>query len=229
MEYIGNVKVIESVDVSKKYNNNKILSHVSMSFDNGHIHLFRGNNGAGKSTYLKILCGLLIPDEGSVLYKGENIEKRRNQYLKHIGVIMADDRSLYHKLTAYENLFYIGRIMGVEKNELKERIAYLLKCFGLNDNQQYVEDFSTGMKKKVMICRAFLHEPEIIYADEVFNGLDADTCRIVDRMFHEYVEKGHTVFLVSHMDNMDMKHVREYEIKEEMIRYVEPSTQILNH
>ena len=219
--------IIQTDNISKSFGDKVVSDHITMSFDTGYIHLLNGKNGCGKSTYLKMLYGLMLPDSGTVLYKGKDIEKCRNEYLKNIGIVTADDRSLYHKLTAYENLYYIGRIFHISKNDLDVKIKKLLNQLGINNDKTLVEDFSTGMKKKVMVARAFLNDPEIIYADEIMNGLDKETCAIVEEMFQEYVKQGKTIFLVSHTGITNKDHVRNYLVEGGHIQYVESFDEII--
>lgn len=218
--------ILQADNITKKFDDHTVLDHVSIPFESGYIHLLNGKNGCGKSTFLKILYGLMIPDEGTVTYQGKDIDKVRNDYLNRIGIVTADDRSLYHKLSAYENLYYIGRIFNVPKAELDERICYLLDKLQLANDSTLVENFSTGMKKKVMVARAFLNDPDIIFADEIMNGLDSDTCEIVEGMFQEAIKKGKTVFLVSHTGITNKKHVRNYLVEKGKIRYAESSEEI---
>lgn len=219
--------IIQTDNISKSFGDKVVSDHITMSFDTGYIHLLNGKNGCGKSTYLKMLYGLMLPDSGTVLYKGKDIEKCRNEYLKNIGIVTADDRSLYHKLTAYENLYYIGRIFHISKNELNTKIKTLLDKLEIKNDKTLVEDFSTGMKKKVMVARAFLNDPEIIYADEIMNGLDKETCAIVEEMFQEYVKQGKTIFLVSHTGITNKDHVRNYLVEGGHIQYVESFDEII--
>ena len=218
--------ILQADNITKKFDDHTVLDHISISFDSGYIHLLNGKNGCGKSTFLKILYGLMIPDEGTVTYRSKDIDKVRNEYLNRIGIVTADDRSLYHKLSAYENLYYIGRIFNIPKAELDKRIQYLLDKLQLTNDSTLVENFSTGMKKKVMVARAFLNDPDIIFADEIMNGLDSDTCEIVEDMFQEAIEKGKTVFLVSHTGVDNQNHVRNYVVEKGKIRYAESSEEI---
>ena len=140
---------IKIENISKSFDTQQVLDHITMDFQRGYIHLLNGNNGCGKSTLLKIMYGLMIPDEGTVYWNAKDIEKCRNEYLNHIGIVTADDRSLYHKLSAYENLYYIGRIQNIPKKELDERIVSLLDRLHLKNDKTLVENFSTGMKFSV--------------------------------------------------------------------------------
>lgn len=130
------------------------------------------------------------------------------------------------KLSAYENLYYIGRIQNIPKKELDKRIVSLLDRLHLKNDKTLVENFSTGMKKKVMVARAFLNNPDIIFADEVMNGLDKDTCMIVEDMLQEHVQNGNTVFLVSHTGIHNTNHVKNYLIEEGKIKNVESFEEI---
>lgn len=223
-EFMATVLKVENV--SKSFNDKNILDNVTMEFENGKIHLLKGKNGSGKSTFMKILYGLLIPDTGKIFWNGKDIEKKRTKYLANIGIVTADDRSLYHKLSARENLYYIGRICNVPKTELRQRISFLLEKLHLADDNTLVENFSTGMKKKVMVARAFINDPDIIFADEILNGLDTETCTIVEEMLQEMVKKGKTVFLVSHIGITNKTHIKQYIIEGGHIQNVESPKKI---
>lgn len=214
-----NLTILKCENLKKSFGDKDILDNVNLSFDAGYIHLLNGKNGSGKSTFLKMLYGLLVPDAGNIYYKNMDIEKKRRAYLKHIGIVNADDRSLYHKLTAYENLYYIGRIMGVHKQELDTRIKYLLDRLHLVNDTAYVETFSTGMKKKVMVARALINQPDIVFADEVLNGLDTDTCAIVEQLLQETIQQGKTVFLVSHTGLTNYDNVKQYTVQDKKVVY----------
>lgn len=209
--------MLRAENITKKFDEQCILEHASVEFKNGTLNLITGANGVGKSTFLKILYGVMISDEGNVFYKEEDIEKNRLNYLKNIGVITTDDRTLYYKLTARENLRYIGRIMDVPKKELESRITEILNLFKIEDNKKLVEDFSTGMKKKVLIARALIHKPLIIFADEPFNGLDFETTQIVNDFFKKVVNEGKTVILISHNYQYLFENIHRYELRDKKI------------
>ena len=133
-------------NVSKKFADKILFKDINLNLDSGHYILI-GDNGSGKSTLLKTMMGLILPDSGNVLLFGEDTKIFSNKTKKKIGFAFASDRTLYHKLTAYENLKYIGSIYGLKSSELKERIPFLLSKVGLENNKQYIETYSTGMKK----------------------------------------------------------------------------------
>lgn len=163
------------------------------------------------------MYGLLIPNEGTILYNHRNIENCRNEFLHDIGIITTDDRTLYYKLTARENLYYIGRIMGIEKKILNERITKYLTMFDIADDKKLVEDFSTGMKKKILIARALINNPKIIFADEPFNGLDVETVKIVNDIFIDAVNQGSTVILIAHNYQFAPINAKKYLMKNKQL------------
>ena len=143
--------IIELQHVTKRYQEHVILKDLSLKIQAGSFYYIIGENGSGKSTLLKLMMGLLLPDEGEISLFGNSTNRLTSAMKSRIGFILASDRSLYYKLTASENLYYIGKIYGMKKSELKNRIPYLLNAVGLLETKQFVESFSTGMKKKLMI------------------------------------------------------------------------------
>ncbi|MDO5085105.1 MAG: ABC transporter ATP-binding protein [Erysipelotrichaceae bacterium] len=188
---------IELVNISKKFEDKIIAEEINASFDKG-IYILRGENGSGKSTLLKMMMGLIYPDCGDIRLRGKSIYELDNNMKKQIGFVFSSDRTLYYKLTAKENLMYIGRIYGLSYQKLNEKVPYLLNLLNLNTNK-LVETFSTGMKKRLMVARAFLCDPSIVFLDEVFNGLDNEGKDIVERLIlDEANKKNITIILVSH-------------------------------
>lgn len=184
------------------------MSHgIDCHFAKHSYHVIVGDNGSGKTTLFKIMVGLLTPDEGSIQIDDLSFGKNDQDILKRIGVILADDRTLYHKLTAYENLYYIGRIYHIPKRELKERIPQLLGQLNLANDKKLVENFSTGMKKKLMIARALLTNPDYILGDEVFNGLDEDAKQRVGTLFDKLCDEGKTIIIITHILDCFPEHV----------------------
>lgn len=204
---------IELRNVVKMFGDTCILDHIDFEFEKYGYHVIVGDNGSGKTTLFKTMIGLMTPDEGQIYYDGIALDKNYDQILRKIGVILADDRTLYHKLTAFENLYYVGRIYGIAQKELKKRIEDLLKCLGLENDKKLVENYSTGMKKKLMIARALLIDPEYIFGDEIFNGLDEDAKMRVNDLLNQLYDQGKTIVLITHIMESFPKDAKVYQIK----------------
>jgi len=156
------------------------LRGVSFSISPGEIVGILGPNGAGKTTLLKILSTLLLPDSGRALVEGVDVAQSPGLVRRKIGLVLPSERSLYWKLTAQENLELFGGLYNLPSRKVRERRGVLLELVGLSDFAHVqVEKFSTGMRKRLMIARAMLHEPRLLILDEPTSGLDVQGKREV--------------------------------------------------
>lgn len=156
------------------------LREVSFSISSGEIVGILGPNGAGKTTLLKILSTLLLPDRGRALVEGIDVVQSPNLVRRKIGLVLPSERSLYWKLTAQENLHLFGGLYNLPSRKVSERSKVLLELVGLSDFAHLqIEKFSTGMRKRLMIARAMLHEPRLLILDEPTSGLDVQGKREV--------------------------------------------------
>nr|WP_287559072.1 ABC transporter ATP-binding protein [Roseburia sp.] len=204
--------------ISKSFGKKILFKDISYEFEQGTIYRIVGENGTGKSTLLKIMMGLMLPDEGVVELNGESSEKFSSNYRKQINYAFSSDRTLYYKLNAYENLYYIGRIYGIPRKELGHKVVHLLEKVGLAENSDYVENYSTGMKKKLLIAKSFLNQPKIIFYDEVFNGLDKDSCEAVIHWISK--EKDITFIIISHQETVNFENEKILKIEGGKLREI---------
>lgn len=211
---------LRSSDISKSFANKNIISDVSLSLNKG-VHVFTGDNGCGKTTLLKMLMGLVLPDNGEVFILGENTKIFSKKIRSRINFATASDRSLYYKLTATENLRYIGNIYGVPKKILDERITELLKMLGLTEEGKYIETFSTGMKKRLMLAKSLINDPDILYYDEIFSGLDADGCEMALDLIDNLRSMGKLVLLVTHQKDMIPQNSVVYKLEDGMLNVLD--------
>jgi ABC-2 type transport system ATP-binding protein len=176
-----------------------VLDDLTFSVDKGEVFGFLGPNGAGKTTTMRVLLGLLLPTSGTATVLGTDLSKD-DEARKRVGVLM-ENNGLYDRLTARENLTYFARLYDVAKPG--DRVAELLDFVELTDRgDDLVGNFSTGMKRKLGIARAILHEPEIIFLDEPTSGLDPEAQHRVRELILRLSREGSmTVFLNSH--NLD--------------------------
>jgi ABC-2 type transport system ATP-binding protein len=191
--------VIEVTSLGKDFPGRKVLDDLTFSVDKGEVFGFLGPNGAGKTTTMRILLGLLLPTTGTATVLGADLSMD-DKARKRVGVLM-ENNGLYDRLTARENLIYYARLYDVRRPE--ERVAELLGFVGLTDRgSDLVGKFSTGMKRKLGIARAILHEPEIVFLDEPTSGLDPEAQHRVRELILGLSHEGSmTVFLNSH--NLD--------------------------
>ncbi len=194
-----NTDVIITVEnLVKKYNGHTAVDGVSFEIERGEIFGLLGPNGAGKSTIISILCCLLEPTLGSVIIDGSDIRKNANNIKKIIGVV-PQEISLYHTLTARENLAFYGKIYGLSGRTLKSRVEALLDMVGLTERaDDLLEGYSGGMKRRINIAAALLHEPKILYLDEPSTGVDPQSRRRIYDTIQDLNRQGTTVLLTTH-------------------------------
>lgn len=187
--------VIEITNLEKSFSGFKALQGINLQVDKGEIVGLLGPNGAGKTTTLKILTGLLNSDRGSIKIMGTEIDKHLPAWLKaKIGVVF-EESNLYLRLNALDNLKLFAGINNVSS----QRVDELLSEYQLQDAaRKEVRNFSKGMKKRLMICRALLAEPEILILDEATGGLDPISAEIIRKKVLSLKNEGKTVVLSTH-------------------------------
>jgi len=193
---------------SKNKNNDVTvaLDKVSIKIRAGELFGLLGPNGSGKTTMIKCLATILIPDEGTAIVNGFDIHKETSMVRASLGMVVGGERSLYWKLTARDNLRYFASLYKMHRTHAKQRIEELLENFSLSDRaDERLEDYSTGMRQKIAIARALLHDPPILLLDEPTLGLDPNFARQIRRQIKELSEKhGKTILLTTHyMDEAD--------------------------
>lgn len=189
---------IETMGLTKAFNGFLAVNNVSMKVKKGSIFGLLGPNGAGKSTLLRMICTLLKPTAGKAFVDGHDVEKETNEVRKVIGVVQ-EKLLLYPVLTARENLELFGRLYRVDPNGLAVKVSVLLeevKLSGFADRP--VGTYSSGMRQRVNIVRALVHDPEIVILDEPTNGLDPQSVRWVRDYIKRLKERGLTVLIITH-------------------------------
>jgi len=191
--------MIELVNLSKRYKNVSAIKNMNMYIERGEIVGLLGPNGAGKSTAISMLSTLIEPTEGDVLFEKNSVLQHPEPLRKVTGVV-PQEIALYDSLTAEENLYFFGRIYGLSRQILKQKIEEVLKIIGLSDRRnEVVKTFSGGMKRRLNIGVALLHEPEILIMDEPTVGIDPQSrnyiLKTVKRLNRE---RGMTILYTSH-------------------------------
>ncbi len=192
---------IETHALTRFFDGTCAVDRVDLRVESGTFYGFLGPNGAGKSTSIKMLTGLLAPSAGRVSVLGRNMldAARSLEVKRRIGVI-PEDLALFDNLTAREQLTFIGRMYLLPKATIRSRIDELLPLFGLeNEEKKLTLEYSHGMKKKLALAAALLPNPDLLFLDEPFEGVDAVTSRVIRDMLVSYVGRGSTVFLTSHV------------------------------
>ncbi|HDN81978.1 MAG: ABC transporter ATP-binding protein [Methanomicrobia archaeon] len=183
------------------------VDHISVKVKKGELFGLLGPNGAGKTTLVKCLATLLIPDEGTATIDGHDIITDPISVRKILGITTGGERTLYWKLSARDNLKYFASLYGLSSKDAEERIDYLLGIMDLKKKQhQRLEKYSTGMRQKVSIARAILHDPKILLLDEPTLGLDPSFSMFLRSFIKNELNKkeGKTILLTTHyMDEAD--------------------------
>lgn len=186
----------------KKENNNftVALNKINLKIRPGELFGLLGPNGSGKTTTIKCLSTILIPDEGTAFVNGFDIQKETSMVRASLGLVVGGERTLYWKLTARDNLRYFASLYKMQRNHAKRRIEELLEMMQLSDRaDERLEDYSTGMRQKIAIARALLHDPPILLLDEPTLGLDPNFSRQIRKQIKELSEKhGKTILLTTH-------------------------------
>ena len=189
--------MIRISNIHKRYKSNFVLKGVDISINYGCIQSLLGANGAGKSTLIKIIACILEADDGELYIDNEKITIDSYGYRKKIGYVF--EQPMYiDKLTPYEYLFFVGRMYNIKKNLLDDRINELLLFLDLHETDNYIEKLSKGMKSKISIAAALIHNPKYLILDEPFDGLDFLSIQKITRLFRTLAEKGCTILITSH-------------------------------
>ena len=191
--------MIEVHDISKSFGSVRAVSNISFSVAAGEVFGLLGPNGAGKTTTLRILATLLQADSGSATVAGHDVKRDAEAVRRTIGVVNGG-MGLYDRLSGREILSYFGRLYGMGRDRIDARIAELAGVLELGDalNRQ-AGGFSTGMKQKIVIARAILHDPPVIYFDEATSGLDVMARRAVLDLVRRFAAAGKAVIYSTHV------------------------------
>jgi len=195
-------EVLIAKDIRKTYKKQVALDGVNFDLRAGEIHSLLGPNGAGKTTLIKIMATLLIKDSGKVTVLGYDLDKQENNIKHVLGYVGQDtERSAYARLTVKENLRFFGSLRGLSKDFIDQQIAKLSNYFDFNGNiDKQFNNLSGGQKQAVVIMRALLHDPPIIFLDEPTKGLDVIIAKRIRNFLSDYVKKeGKSLLLTSHI------------------------------
>ncbi len=188
--------MIKLSNLTKNYGKLAAVKNVNLEVASGEIFGFLGPNGAGKTTTIKMMAGLLQPTDGSVLICGHDVQKEPLQAKALTGFI-PDRPFLYEKLTAAEFMRFIAELYGM--HDPNNRINTLLDLFNLSDwRDELVENFSHGMKQRLVMASALIHDPKVLVVDEPMVGLDPRGARLVKDIFKDLASKGVAVFMSTH-------------------------------
>ena len=190
--------IIEVENLCKKFGSFVANDHLTFYVKKGEIFGFLGANGAGKTTAIKILCGLWAPTSGKISVAGFDVYHETEKIKKNIGY-MSQKFSLYEDMTVGENFTFYGGIYGMKTRKIRERMTLLLRKLGLEDQKdRVIGSLPLGWKQKLAFSIATIHEPSIVFLDEPTSGVDPVTRRQFWDMIYEAAHEGTTVFLTTH-------------------------------
>ncbi|MBI4909621.1 MAG: ABC transporter ATP-binding protein [Acidobacteria bacterium] len=191
--------MLEVRGLTKRYHGVPVVDGVSFTIRPGETLGYLGANGAGKSTTVKMLIGLIEPSAGEILLDGENVVRDMKAYQRRIGYV-AEEAHLYTHLTGREYLQLAGRLRGMRSNVLEPKLDELLRLFGLwEDRHSLLSSYSKGMRQKVLLSAALLHDPDLLILDEPFSGLDVNTTMVLRSLLGALAVRNKMVLYSSHV------------------------------
>jgi ABC-2 type transport system ATP-binding protein len=195
------IKVIDVVNLTKKFGNLTAVDNLTLHVDEGEVFGFLGPNGAGKTTTVRMLCCLISKTSGEAQIGGYEVGNNYDQQkIRSIIGLLPENVGLYEGLSAYKNLDFYGRLYKCSEQQRKERIEYFLRMLDLWDKRNLaVGSFSKGMKQKLAIARALIHDPKVLFLDEPTANLDPEASKMVRDFILELKKEKRTIFLNTHL------------------------------
>ncbi len=189
-------------EVSKSYGDFTAVRKLALAVDKGEVFGFLGPNGAGKTTTIRMMMGILVPSDGRITIDGLDCQAERLQVKQRVGYL-PDNPTFYDYLRGREILTFVGEMHGQPRDEAQRRAVTLLDELALDDaSDEFAVNYSTGMKKKLGLACALIHDPAVLILDEPTNGLDPRASRHVQDRIRVSAAQGKTIFLSTHLLDM---------------------------
>lgn len=190
--------VIHASDLTKVFGKSTAVDHISFDVRQGEIFGFLGPNGAGKTTTTRMLTGVIPPDDGTATILGHDIRSEPVLAKQRFGVV-PETSNAYTDLSAWQNLMLMGELYGLGRTRAEHHSSELLGMLGLLERKdQKVQAYSKGMKQRLILAMALLHEPELLFLDEPTSGLDVQSTQMIHSLLRDLNTKGTTIFLTTH-------------------------------
>jgi ABC-2 type transport system ATP-binding protein len=190
--------MLELRSVTKRYSGIAAVQDVSFAARAGEVTGYLGPNGSGKSTTLKMICGLIEPSEGQILFRGRPIHRDPIAWRQTLGYV-PEEPHLYPHLTGAEYLEMVGQLRGLRRAVLTEKIKGFLRLLSLYEDRYVpISSYSKGMRQKILLAAALLHNPELILLDEPFSGLDVNSALVLRDLIRQLAARGKVVLFSSH-------------------------------
>jgi ABC-2 type transport system ATP-binding protein len=191
--------MFEVCSLTKRFNGIPVVDSVSFTLKPGDILGYIGPNGAGKSTTVKMIIGLLEPSEGQVRFRGTSVIENLPEFQARLGYV-PEEAHLYPYLSGREYLQLVGRLRGMERAELEFKIDEFLRLFSLHDDRDCpVSAYSKGMRQKILLSAALMHNPELLILDEPLSGLDVTTALVLRELLQGLAAQGRMILYSSHV------------------------------
>ena len=191
--------MIKLINLTKFYRGLRAVDQINLEIRKGVCFGFLGPNGAGKTTTIKMMAGVLKPTKGQIIIDGHDLAKAPSAAKQCVGFI-PDRPFMYEKLTGLEFLYFVADLYSLDSTPmLSRRIGELLELFELRHwEEELIESYSHGMKQRLIMCAALVHQPKVLIVDEPMVGLDPKGARLVKNIFRDQAEKGTTLFMSTH-------------------------------
>ncbi len=191
--------MLQARSLTKSYNHLPAVRDVSFQIKPGEILGYLGPNGAGKSTTVKMLTGIIEPSEGQIFFNGKSVYDDFPAFQRRIGYV-PEEPHLYPHLSGREYLQLVGRLRGMPRSFLEPKIDQFLRLFSLStDGHAPLSSYSKGMRQKILLSAALLHNPDILILDEPFSGLDVTSAMVVRSLLRRLGQEGKMIFYSSHV------------------------------
>jgi ABC-2 type transport system ATP-binding protein len=191
--------MLELQKLTKRYNRVPAVDNLDITLQPGEVYGYLGPNGSGKSTTVKMLTGLLEPSHGHIFYQGRDISEDLVAYRKRLGYV-PEEPLLYPYMSGIEYLQLVGRLRSIPQSVLDRKVERLLDLFSLRGRRHSpISSYSKGMKQKVLICAALMHDPDILIFDEPLSGLDVTSVLILRSVVHSLAREGKIILYSSHI------------------------------
>jgi ABC-2 type transport system ATP-binding protein len=190
--------MIKAINLKKDFGDFTAVNSINLDIKPGEIYGFLGPNGAGKTTTMRMLTGILKPTSGNVEIIGKNLFKNELEIKSKIGVV-PDEPKMYENLKGTEYVEFIMGIFKANNEETKNRFDEICEAFNIDYLNDYIGDYSHGMKQKLMVATVLMRRPEVIFLDEPTVGLDARAAKILKTLLEKYKNEGTTIFLTTHI------------------------------
>ena len=186
-------------NVTKRYRTIPAVQNVSFTLREGEVLGYLGPNGSGKSTTVKMITGMIEPSDGEILFRGRNIHDDLPYFRAHLGYV-PEEAQVYTHLSGLEYLQLVGRLRGMPEKLIESKARSLLQLFSLETSQySAISDYSKGMKQRVLLSAALMHNPQLLVFDEPLSGLDAVTSRLFKDLLILLAKEGKAVLYISHV------------------------------